>query len=207
MENQESSEQYSQLEKFLKTIEDSVEDSIEGTTRMALFFIILREKEVTVDYLRTVLNIKGNTIYYHLNKLEDVGILSMKREPVPGTNLSRKIFYINPQFFQLKKEPEWKVLIEDNPRLAFLAEMYIAIGALVEAIRTYRTMSDDKFNEYYKEKKPICDVLFLKKEQFLRFYSLTSQIIQEISKADVSKILEESEGYVYSIFAYPPVNS
>ncbi|MFX1286012.1 MAG: winged helix-turn-helix domain-containing protein [Promethearchaeota archaeon] len=207
MENQESSEQYSKLEEFLKTIEESVEDSIEGTTRMALFFIILREKEVTVDYLRTVLGIKGNTIYYHLNKLEDVGILSMKREAVPGTNLSRKIFYINPHFFQLKKEQEWKILIKNNPRLAFLAEMYIAVGALVEALRTYLTMSDDQFNKYYKEKKPICDVLFLKEDQFSRFHSLASEIIQEISTEDVSKILEESEGYVYSIFAYPPVNN
>lgn len=203
MENQKSPKQVSKLEKFLKAIEDS----IEGTTRIAIFFIILREKEVTVDQLRTVLNIKGNTIYYHLNKLEDVGILSMKREPVTGTNLSRKIFYINPQFFQLKKEPEWKVLVENKPRLAFLAEMYIAVGALVEAIRTYRTMSDDKFNEYYKEKKPVCDVLFLKEEQFLRFQTLVTEITQEIASADVVKILEESEGFVYSIFAYPPVNS
>lgn len=205
MENQNSPEQFSKLEKFLRTIEDSVEDSIEGTTRMALFFIILREKEVTVDYLRTVLKMKGNTIYYHLNKLEEVGIISMKRQPVLGTNLSRKIFFINPQFFQMKKEPEWKVQIKSNPRLAFLAEMYIAVGALVEAIRTYRTMSDDQFNEYYKERKPICDVLFLKKDQYLRFHSQTEQNLREISAADVSTILEESEGYVYSVFAYPPV--
>ena len=82
------------IENFLKVIKEEP-DVLEDSTRMALLFIIMRQKEVTVEELRELLNIKGNTIYYHLKKLEDAEIIVVRKEPVPGTNLSRKICSTN----------------------------------------------------------------------------------------------------------------
>ncbi|MFX1255832.1 MAG: winged helix-turn-helix domain-containing protein [Promethearchaeota archaeon] len=191
------------IENFIKVIKEEP-DVLEDSTRMALLFIIMRQKEVTVEDLRDLLNIKGNTIYYHLKKLEDAGIIAVKKEPVPGTNLSRKICSTNPEFFEHKKDPTWEKIVKQNLKFAFLGEMYLAAAALMEAIRSYRSMSEGEFGRYFAEKKPQCDVLFLKKEQFLQLQSIITEFIQKTVKDDLSQFLDESEGYVYSIFAYPP---
>ena len=184
-----------EIEKSLKVLNDS--------TRMALLFVILREKEVSVDDLRKSLNIKGNTIYYHLKLLERTNLLSLRKEPVKDTNLTRKLYSINSKFWQMKNDPKWAEIVQKNMKAAFMIEMYLAIASLMEAIQRFRTMSEEEFHQFHSRNNPQVDVLFMKKDDYTTLQEIINKFIEERYSEEFSEILNKSEGYVYSIFAYP----
>ncbi len=186
-----------EIEKSLKVLNDS--------TRMALLFVILREREVSVEDLRKCLNIKGNTIYYHLKLLERTNLLSLRKESVEGTNLTRKLYSVNPKFWLMKNDPKWLEIVQKNKKSAFMIEMYLAIASLMEAIQRFRNMPEDEFQRFYLEKNPQIDVFFMKKQDYQTLQEIINKFIKERFSEDFSEILKESEGYIYSIFAYPSI--
>lgn len=186
-----------EIEMSLKVLNDSI--------RMALLFVILRKKEASVEYLRECLNLKGNTIYYHLKLLEQTRLLSYRKEPVKDTNLFRKLYYVNEHFWEWKADPKWHEIVKQNMKTAFMIEMYLAVASLMEAIQKLHNMSEEKFKELYKDQNPQIDVLFMKKAKFKELQTIINNFIKEEFSEDFSEILKKSEGYIYSIFAYPPI--
>lgn len=187
------------MKEILKVLEDA--------TRMALLFMILKKGQVSVKQLRESLGLTGNAVYYHLKQLEAKNLVTMKKEPVESTNLNRKIYSFNKDFFSLKNDPEWNETIHKELKLAFMAEMYFAAASLMEGIFHFDKMTNKNFKQYYNEKNPICEVLFLKKEEYIHLLSIIKNEIQKYREEDPKKVLERSDGYVFSLFGYPPVEN
>jgi DNA-binding MarR family transcriptional regulator len=72
-----------------RTLEDylAMQDAIGDRTRFLVVYLLANDDPHTSAQLADRVGVRANTLHYHLNKLEDVGLVRKRREAVNGTDV------------------------------------------------------------------------------------------------------------------------
>lgn len=121
-------------------------------TKLLCWWVILTKPGISVDEIRDKTNVKGNKIYYHLQRLEAKKLVMVEVEGVPSSNLTRKTYYPTEDLFLAKKNGT--LASQVSPRDTILFELVLMIGLLTSQVRSLERDSEttqDSFDNVFGE--------------------------------------------------------
>ncbi|MGC9777730.1 MAG: winged helix-turn-helix transcriptional regulator [Candidatus Heimdallarchaeota archaeon] len=144
-------------------------------TRVAIWFEILRKPKVTAYELMEEINIKKTAMYYHLNLLEEEGII--KGEVVK----KQKHYKVLVNFFELYQAA--KEFLKDKKRDLDIFSLLIVNSFIQRELNKLRNMSPE---EYQKRKYPIAysGLWFSNREKMEQIKDEYKQLFKKILELD-----------------------
>ncbi|MBN1330166.1 MAG: winged helix-turn-helix transcriptional regulator [Candidatus Heimdallarchaeota archaeon] len=113
-------------------------------TRVAIWFEILRKPGITAYELLTKINVKKTAIYYHLNILEEKGII------ISVTEKKEKNYHIQKNFFELSTTA--KEIFNENQRELDIFNLLVVNSFIQRELNRIQNMSKE---EYHRKKYPV----------------------------------------------------
>lgn len=116
-----------------------------------ILFSILRNPGITAKELKKSFpKLKGTSIYYYLNTLNDKNFIIVESKQIINTNLIQKKYLINPDLFN---EKFVKDLRAGNDRNSTLMSLFLAQQFINNQIHQVLNMDDASFSEFAKQEQ------------------------------------------------------
>jgi DNA-binding MarR family transcriptional regulator len=130
------------LEMESSEIADSMVKLVKDPVKITLWFEILRNPGITAKQLQKKLGMKGTTIYYHLQQLEENKLIDIHTKQV--RNFIQKQYNISDEFMEEKESDSLKIMAKKYPKEVALFELYLMSSLINKQIqRLTRDQNED----------------------------------------------------------------
>ena len=187
---------------FLNSIITVLDEPI----KLSLWWTILINPRITTKELKKKLNLKGNSVYYYLNHLEELKLIESELENIPNSNLTKKKFSISNDFLKSKFNGELVEEFKDNKRDVLLFELLLMNTLLNQTIMSTKLLSEKDFTKQIHDNSiPFGELLLINEESLAEIKELYNKLIA-ISKKTTKENELIPSGSVYGVlFACLPI--
>jgi hypothetical protein len=114
-------------------IADSMAKLVKDPVKITLWFEILRNPGITAKQLQKKLGMKGTTIYYHLQQLDEGRLIDIHTKQV--RNFIQKQYFISDEFIKDKEADSLRIMAKKYPREVALFELYLMSSVINKQIQ------------------------------------------------------------------------
>ena len=172
---------------------------IDEPVKLTIWWTILMNPKITTKELKKKIKIKGNSVYYYLNQMEQLKLIDSQVEDLPNSNLTQKRFSISNDFLEAKSKGTLQEIFKDNQKEILLFEFLLMNSLLKHSIMDTKNLTEKEFTDNVeKNSVPFGELLLFTEEDIDKVKTFFKNIMEISSKTEID-YMNLPQGPVYGL--------
>ena len=172
---------------------------IDEPVKLTIWWTILMNPKITTKELKKKIKIKGNSVYYYLNQMEQLKLIDSQVEDLPNSNLTQKRFSISNDFLEAKSKGTLQEIFKDNHKEILLFEILLMNSLLKQSIMDTKNLTEKEFTDNVeKNSVPFGELLLFTEEDIDKVKTFFKNIMEISSKTEID-YMNLPQGPVYGL--------
>ena len=117
---------------------------IDEPVKLTIWWTILMNPKITTKELKKKIKIKGNSVYYYLNQMEQLKLIDSEVEDLPNSNLTQKRFSTSRDFLEAKSKGTLSDIFKNNHKEILLFEFLLMNSLLKQSIMDTKNLTENR---------------------------------------------------------------
>ena len=159
---------------------------VDEPVKLTIWWTILMNPKITTKELKKKVKIKGNSVYYYLNQMEQLKLIESELEDLPNSNLTQKRFSISRDILEAKSKGTLSDIFKNNHKEILLFEFLLMNSLLKQSIMDTKNLTEKEFTDNVeKNNVPFGELLLIKEEDVAKVKTFFKNIMEVSSKTEI----------------------